>query len=98
MYSSLAFANLFPMYLYIIRKIYKHAILWQSGLPLSFLNTQHNNWAREYQKNIYFCVIDYAKAFDCVNDNKLWKILRDGNTRPPDLPPKKSACRSGNKS
>ena len=31
--------------------------------------------AREFQKNIYFCVIDYAKAFDCVIHNKLWKIL-----------------------
>ena len=31
---------------------------------------------REFQKNIYFCIIDYAKAFDCVDHNKLWKILR----------------------
>ena len=37
--------------------------------------------AKEFQKNIYFCFIDYAKAFDYVNHNKLWKILRDGNTR-----------------
>ena len=41
--------------------------------------------AREFQKNVYFCFIDYAKAFDCVDHSKLWKILRDGNTRPPDL-------------
>ena len=47
----------------------------------------------EFQKNVYFCFIDYAKAFDCVDHNKLWNILRDGNTRPPDLPPEKSACR-----
>ena len=33
--------------------------------------------AREFQKNIYFCVIDYAKAFDCVDHNKLWKILQE---------------------
>ena len=33
--------------------------------------------AREFQKNIYFCFIDYAKAFDCVNPNKLWKILKE---------------------
>ena len=33
--------------------------------------------AREFQKNIYFCFIDYAKFFDCVNDNKLWKILQE---------------------
>ena len=32
--------------------------------------------AREFQKNIYFCFIDYAKAFDCVDYNKLWKILQ----------------------
>ena len=31
--------------------------------------------AREFQKNIYYCFIDYAKAFDCVDHNKLWKIL-----------------------
>ena len=34
------------------------------------------NKAREFQKNIYFCFIDYAKAFDCVDHNKLWKILK----------------------
>ena len=33
--------------------------------------------AREFQKNIYFCFIDYSKAFDCVDHNKLWKILQD---------------------
>ena len=51
--------------------------------------------AREFQKNFYFCFIDYAKPFDCVDHNKLWKILkRYGNTGPPYLPPKKSVCRS----
>ena len=49
---------------------------------------------REFQKNIYFCFIDYAKAFDCVDHNKLENSERDGNTRPPDLPPEKSVCRS----
>ena len=33
--------------------------------------------AREFQKNIYFCIIDYAKAFNCMDHNKLWKILRE---------------------
>ena len=33
--------------------------------------------AREFQKNIYFCFMDYAKAFDCVDHNKLWKILKE---------------------
>ena len=55
--------------------------------------------AREFQKNIYFCFIDYAKAFDSVDHNKLWKILKEnGNTRPWDLPPEKSVCRSGSNS
>ena len=36
--------------------------------------------ARDFQKNIYFCFIDYAKAFDCVDYNKLWKILRETGT------------------
>ena len=50
--------------------------------------------AKEFKKNIYFCFIDYAKAFDCVDHNKLENFERDGNTRPPDLPPEKSVCRS----
>ena len=50
---------------------------------------------REFQKNIYFCFIDYAKAFDCVDHNKLGNSERDGSTRPPDLPLEKSVCRSG---
>ena len=54
--------------------------------------------AREFQKNIYFCFIDYAKAFDCVDHNKLENSSRDGNTRPPDLPPEKPICRSGSNS
>ena len=49
--------------------------------------------AREFQKNISFCFIDYAKFFDSVDHNKLWKILKEMNTRPPDLPLEKSVCR-----
>ena len=49
--------------------------------------------AREFQKNIYFCFLDYAKAFDCVDHNKLWKILKEMSTRPPDLPLEKPKCR-----
>ena len=60
------------------------------------------NWIiekrREFQKNIYFCFIDYAKAFDCVDHNKLENSERDGNTKPPDLPLEKSVCRSGSNS
>ena len=47
---------------------------------------------KEFQENIYFCFIDYSKDFDCVDHNKLWKILRDGNTKPPDPSPEKSVC------
>ena len=54
--------------------------------------------ARESQKNIYFCFIDYAKAFDCVDHNKLENSERDGNTRPPDLSLEKPVCRSGSNS
>ena len=54
--------------------------------------------AREFQKNIYFCFIGYAKAFDCVDHNKLENSSRDGNTRPLDLPPEKSVCSSGSNS
>ena len=54
--------------------------------------------AIEFQKNIYFCFIDYAKAFDCVDQTKLRNILRDENPRPPDLPLEKPVCRSGSNS
>ena len=54
--------------------------------------------ARESQKNISFCFIDHAKAFDCVGQNKLGNSERDGNTRPPDLPLEKSVFRSGSNS
>ena len=54
--------------------------------------------AREFQKNIYFCFIDYAKAFDCVDHNKLENSERDGHTRTPDLPLEKPVCRSGSNS
>ena len=55
--------------------------------------------ARNFQKNVYFCFIAYAKAFDCVDHNKLWKILeRDGNSRPPDLRLEKPIYKSGSNS
>ena len=52
--------------------------------------------AREFQKNISFCFIDYAKAFNCVDHNKLWKILKEMGI--PDLPLEKPICRSGSNS
>ena len=51
--------------------------------------------AKEFQKNIYFCFIDYAKAFDRVDhDKNVGNSERDGNIRLPDLPLEKSVCRS----
>ena len=50
---------------------------------------------QEFQKNIYFYFIEYAKAFDCVDHNKLWKILKE---MAPDLPLEKPVCRSGSNS
>ena len=61
-------------------------------LPTSTASSKKQK--REFQKKIYFCFIDYAKAFDFVDHNKLKNSSRDGNTRPPDLPPEKSVCRS----
>ena len=53
---------------------------------------------RKFQKITYFYFIDYVKAFDCVDHNKLENSERDGNTRPPDLPLEKPICRSGSNS
>ena len=61
-------------------------------------NIRWNIKKSKFQKNIYFCFIDHAKAFDYVDHNKLENSSRDGNTRLPDLPPEKSICRSGSNS
>ena len=53
---------------------------------------------REFQKIIYFCFIDYVKAFNCADHNKLENSERDGNTRPPYLPLEKPIFRSGSNS
>ena len=54
--------------------------IWQCIFPIYLLWRDGTRWiikkAREFQKNIYFFFIDYAKAFDCVDHNKLWKILK----------------------
>ena len=53
-------------------------VLEKAEEPEIKLPTSAGSWtkAREFQKNIYFCFIDYAKAFDCVDQNELWKILK----------------------
>ena len=61
---------------------------------IKLLTSVGSSKKQEFQKNIYFCFIDYAKAFDCVDHKKLENSERDGNTRPPDLPLEKSVCRS----
>ena len=65
-------------------------------LPTSAVSSKKKT--REFQKNIYFCFIDYAKAFDYVDHNKLENSEKDENTRPPDLPLEKFVCRSGSNS
>ena len=55
-----------------------------------------NKKARELQKNIYFCFIEYIKAIDCVDHSKtVENSSRDGKTRPTDLPLEKPVCKSG---
>ena len=53
---------------------------------------------REFLKNIYFCFIDYANAFDCMDHKKLWKILKEMGVQTPDFPLEKPVCRSGSNS
>ena len=53
-------------------------VLEKAEEPEIKLPTSSGSWKKqEFQKNIYFCFIDYAKAFDCMDHNKLWKILRE---------------------
>ena len=76
-------------------------VLEKAEEPEIKLPTSAGSWekTREFQKNLYFCFIDYAKAFDSVDPNKLWTILKEiGIPRPPDLPLEKSVCRSGSNS
>ena len=51
----------------------KGVLLWDQIANIHWIMEK----AREFQKNIYFCCIDYAKAFDCVDHNKLWEILKE---------------------
>ena len=62
-------------------------------LPTSIGSSKKQENSR---KSIYFCFIDYAKVFDCVDHSKLWKTLREMGI--PDLPLEKSVCRSGSNS
>ena len=69
-------------------------VLEKAEEPEIKLTTSAGSSKKQEQKNIYFCFIDYAKAFDCMDHNKLENSSRHGTTRPPDLPPEKSISRS----
>ena len=70
-------------------------VLEKAEEPEIKLPTSAGSWKKqEFQKNISFCFIDYAKAFDCADHNKLENSSGDGNTRPPYLTPETSVCRS----
>ena len=62
-------------------------------LEIKLPTTTESSKKQEFQKNIY-CFIDYAKAFDSVDHNKMENSQRDGNTTASYLPPEKSVCRS----
>ena len=69
----------------------------QRNQKLNCQNQLDHQERREFHKNIYLWFIDYTKAFDCVDHNKLENSSRDGSIRLPCLPPEKSVCRSSNK-
>ena len=75
-------------------------VLEKAEEPEIKLPTSYGSWKKqEFQKNIYFYFIDYAKDFNCVDHNKtVENSERGGNTRPPDLPLEKFVCRSGSNS
>ena len=71
-------------------------VLEKAEEPEIKLPTSAGSWKKQEssKETSIFCFIDYAKAFDCVDHNKLENSERDGNTRPPDLPLEKPVCRS----
>ena len=89
------FSNTWTVKFLMFKLVLERAEEPEIKLPTSSASSKK---AREFQKNIYFCFIDYAKAFNCVDHNKLENSERDGSTRPPDLPLEKPICRSGSNS
>ena len=75
-------------------------VLEKAEEPEIKLPTSAGSWKKQEssRKTSISAFIDYAKAFDCVDHNKLENSERDGNTRPPDLPLEKPVCRSRNNS
>ena len=96
-FSKPGFSNMWTMNFQMFKLVLEKAEEPEIKLP-----TSAGSWKKQKssRKTSISAFIDYAKAFDCVDHNKLWKInsSRDGNTRPPDLPLEKSVCRSRNNS
>ena len=88
------FSNMWTMNFLMFKLVLEKAEEPEIKLPTSAGSSEK----QEFQKNIYFCFIDYANTFDCMDHNKLWKSERDGNARPSDLPLEKSVCKSGSNS
>ena len=65
---------------------------------IKLLTSTGSSKSKRVSEKLYFYSIYYAKAFDCVDHNKLENSERDGNSRPPDLPLEKPVCRSGSNS
>ena len=62
---------------HVLRVVFTVLFVWVQSAILREYQVANIKKAREFQKNIYFCFIDYAKAFDCVDHNKLWKVLQE---------------------
>ena len=73
-----------------IKQVNNRCLFYSTGNYTQYLLITYNQKSKRVpEKNIYLCFIDYAKAFDCVDHKKLENSERDGNTRPPDLPPER---------
>ena len=94
-FSKPGFTNTWTMNFQMFKLVLEKAEEPEIKLPASARSPKKQESSR---KNIYFCFIDYAKAFDCVDHNKLENSERDRNTRAPDLPLEKPVCRSGSNS
>ena len=95
-FFKLGFSNTWTVNSLMFKLVLKKAEEPEIKLPTSAGSSKK---ARKFQKNIYFCFIGYAKAFDFdLSQHTVENSERDGNTRPPDLPLEKPICRSGSNS
>ena len=101
--SHNAETNAYPLQLTIpraiqLRPLQLNKLKEKKRLLLSLQSDSYSSQSVLSSCYLSFCFVDYAKAFDCVDHNKLENSSRDGNTRLPDLPLEKPVCRSGNNS